>query len=122
MNHVQRNRRVLASTLIGCVAFAIGLVGCASTGQHAETRALLADEGVIEGASAIVVVDGMGCPMCATSVERAFRSMPGVLSSRIDLEEGEVTVMLTGSPRVTRGQLAKAVHDAGFSVRDVRVP
>lgn len=105
---------------------ALWLGACASTQATADgaptQRELIEDATPVEGTSAVLLVDGLGCPMCATNVDRQFRNMPGVLSSTVDLEAGEVTVMLTGQPRLTRGQLARAVYDAGFTVRGLRTP
>lgn len=129
MKHSGRRRSasvVVAASVVMSGAMLLG--ACASAPVGAEgtggvtQRELIEDTTPVEGVSAVLLVDGLGCPMCATNVDRQFRNMAGVLSSSVDLEAGEVTVMLTGQPRVTRGQLASAVYDAGFTVRGVRTP
>ena len=62
----------------------------------------------------ILLVEGMSCNGCATSVERALRSLDAVAEVNVDLASGRVTVDLAGD--ATAEQLAQAVRTAGFEV------
>lgn len=55
-------------------------------------------------------VGGMMCGHCASSVERALKSIPGVESVVIDLAAGTVTVI----GEVSAETVAEAVENIGF--------
>ena len=59
-------------------------------------------------------VNGLGCPLCAESLNAVMGRLDGVESVRLDLDRG-VVIMDIGKPSPTRGQVAKAIDDAGFT-------
>jgi copper chaperone CopZ len=54
----------------------------------------------------------MSCNHCKNTVEKAVRSVSGVESVEVSLEQGQVVV--TGSAH--RDQLIKAIEEAGYDV------
>ena len=59
-------------------------------------------------------VNGLSCPLCAESLNAVMGRLDGVQSVRLDLDRG-VVIMDIGKPSPTRGQVAKAIDDAGFT-------
>lgn len=67
----------------------------------------------------IVTVEGMHCPHCQASVEKALSAVEGVTSAKVDLKKKTATVAL--SQEVADDVLMKAVADAGFEPVSVAV-
>jgi copper chaperone CopZ len=66
-------------------------------------------------------IDGMTCSMCTRSVEMSVRQLDFVDSVVMSLEETKGRIYLkSGSPTDLK-KIAKAVVDAGFSVRFVQI-
>jgi len=63
-------------------------------------------------AQTVLKVEGMSCNHCKMAVEKALRNISGVESVQVDLAQKEVVV----SGSADRGQLAKAVEEAGYTV------
>lgn len=57
-------------------------------------------------------IEGMTCGHCKAAVEKALKAVPGVANAAVDLAKKEAVV--TGS--ANRGELVKAVEDAGYSI------
>jgi copper chaperone CopZ len=104
--------------------------GCATTGSSGgggdshgasvkgtTAASLLNDTTVVKGTSSTMLVWGMSCPLCAKNVDIELRRIKGVATVEADLGEGFVYVTLDGSAPVTRGQLARAVNDSGFTIK-----
>lgn len=113
-----------------CAASVLFLGGCATTGSTSGTgdshgsgskggtsNSLLTDTTVVKGTSTTMLVHGMSCPLCAKNVDIELRRIKGVSMVEADLGEGFVYVTLDGSAPVTRGQLARAVNDSGFTIK-----
>lgn len=81
-----------------------------------EDRALAASKEPITADSAILWVNGLGCPQCATNIDLQLERVIGVKSTNVDLSNGKVTVGLAGNNRPSPARLGKAVHDAGFTL------
>lgn len=87
-----------------------------------EHRATAADlefvksESPLAGASAVLWVNGLGCPLCATNVDKQLERVPGVSSVAVDMSSGKVTIGLEGDTRPSPARLAHAVEDAGFTL------
>lgn len=107
-----------------------GLGGCATTGSSggggdahgsgnkgSTDNSILSDTTVVKGTSTTMLVYGMSCPLCAKNVDIELRRIKGVSFVTADLGEGHVVVTLDGSAPVTRGQLARAVNDSGFTIK-----
>ncbi|MGD9688936.1 MAG: heavy-metal-associated domain-containing protein [Phycisphaerales bacterium] len=58
-------------------------------------------------------VDGMGCPLCVTNVDKQLLRLKGVKNVQVDLGAGTVEVALAGPDRPTPHRLSEAVTDAG---------
>jgi len=109
------------------------LAGCASTPGsggdaeateenavvHQPTEADLAavkSREAIATDSAVLYVNGLGCPLCATNVDRQLLRLRGVKTAVVDLSSGTVTIGLTGEKRPSPATLSAAVEDAGFTL------
>jgi len=68
-----------------------------------------------------VGVNGMTCSMCTRSVEMSISRLDFVDSVSMSLEETEGRVFLKSEAVIDFKKIAKAVVDAGFSVRFIRV-
>jgi copper chaperone CopZ len=62
-------------------------------------------------------VDGLTCSMCTRSVEMAIKKLAFVEIVKMDLTQTQGTITFKAGQNVNFKQLAKAVKDAGFSVR-----
>lgn len=60
----------------------------------------------------LLKVKNMSCNHCKNTVEKAVKSVGGVESVEVNLEQGQVVV--TGSAH--RDQLIKAIEEAGYDV------
>ena len=60
----------------------------------------------------LLKVKNMSCNHCKNTVEKAVKSVSGVESVEVSLEQGHVVV--TGSAH--RDQLIKAIEEAGYDV------
>ena len=72
--------------------------------------------------TAIVWVNGMGCPLCATNVDQQLRRVPGVTSVAINLGTGMVTVGVDAAQPPAESALAQAVRDSGFTLVGIQMP
>jgi len=68
------------------------------------------------GEMKIMHIAGMSCGHCKASVEKALNALPGV-RAEVDLANGQASI--TSDGRIPDAQLAQAVTDAGFEVRDI---
>lgn len=105
-----------------------GAAGCASSGDrprenyvyHNVTPADLefaASRDPLKGTSATLYVNGMGCPLCATALDRQLERVPGVTGISIDLSVGIVLVSLDPKGRrPSPHEIGEAVKDAGFTL------
>jgi copper chaperone CopZ len=123
-------RWVLAFGLVACGAIALG--GCASGGaaggaaameenaivhqvSEADVQATHSNE-PMTGKGAILWVNGLGCPQCASNVDLQLARMPGLAVVRPDLSTGKVEVTFVGSRRPSPQQFSDAIADAGFTL------
>lgn len=84
------------------------LFGLASFTIHAQfTRASLG-------------INGLTCSQCSRSVEMQLRKLSFVKDVIMDLEQTQGTVIFGENKKVNIEAIAKAVRDAGFSVRFVK--
>lgn len=67
--------------------------------------------------SAVLYVNGMGCPLCATNINMQLERVPGVSTVAVDLGVGKVTLgLLPGAKHPSPHTLGEAVEDAGFTL------
>lgn len=64
---------------------------------------------------AVLNVEGMTCEGCATVVEKAIRSVPGVLAIEVDYQEGQAVVGTEPCCPVPREGILAALEEAGYT-------
>jgi copper chaperone CopZ len=67
--------------------------------------------------SAKVGINGLTCSQCSRSVEMQLRKLSFVKNVNMDLESTEGTLQFKEGSNIDFSEIAKAVKDAGFSVR-----
>ena len=102
--------------LIVSVAF---LAGCAST-PDARVASGTPKIRLSSLRSVVLTVHGLSCPLCSNNLDGQLRRIEGVEEATIDLKTGAVTVRLAQSHSVSRSDLAKAVENAGFTLKEIR--
>jgi copper chaperone CopZ len=90
--------------------------GCGST-QVRET----VEGDLVSGSGAVLSVEGLGCPMCAESIDVLLKDVAGVSGSRVNLDTGTVDVSFAQGASVSRRALASAVTDGGFTLRGIEI-
>ncbi len=111
------------------VPFAIslfGILGCQSAQKMEENvinhevtveeRRAASSTTPIEASSVVLYVNGMGCPLCASNIDRQLKMVGGVARVGVDLSIGRVEVQLKDSGRPSPYMLGEAVRDAGFTL------
>jgi copper chaperone CopZ len=120
-----------ACAVVGLLAFALSVAGCASSSEGvapntpgAGQSARGEDHRPIEGDSATLVVRGLSCPKCANNVNLQLEKVAGVGETHIDMGTGEVRVRFDrlAMQRPSRAALAQAIADAGFTLVEIRTP
>lgn len=70
---------------------------------------------------ATLYVNGMGCPLCATNIDKQLERIAGVAWMYIDLGHGVVQMKLSDQgARPSPKALAESVTDAGFSLIKIK--
>jgi copper chaperone CopZ len=135
--------RTCTPLLVAALAAALAsLQGCASTNvgasgqadQQSAQKATAAEENAIvhqvtqadqdathstqamQGRGAILWVNGLGCPQCASNVDLQLKRMRGLSIIRPDLSTGKVEVSFVGSRRPSPQDFSNAIADAGFTL------
>lgn len=71
----------------------------------------------IAGDSAVLYVNGLGCPLCASNIGRQLERVKGVDTVNVDLSDGKVDLRFRpGGERPSPAALGEAVEDAGFTL------
>lgn len=71
----------------------------------------------IAGDSAVLYVNGLGCPLCASNIGRQLERIQGVDTVKVDLSDGKVDLRFKpGGERPSPAALGEAVEDAGFTL------
>lgn len=117
-------KETLATLASALLAASLVLGGCAAGGGAADDSVAAArtDDTPVQGREAILTVYGMSCPLCANNVDKSLLEVPGVTAVDVDMSTGRARVTLDGKTPVTRGQLARAVDNSGFTLRSVQAP
>jgi copper chaperone CopZ len=110
------------------------LAGCAATGGGGSVKsdseegfvhapadaahaAMLASDEPLTTPSAVLFVNGLGCPQCATNIDLQLLRLRGVDEAKVDLSNGTVVLGLKASgTRPSPRRLVRAVEDAGFTL------
>jgi copper chaperone CopZ len=66
-------------------------------------------------------INGLTCSMCSRSVEMALKKLDFIEGIKMDLKQTQATITFKSNQPINFKKLAKAVKDAGFSVRLLRV-
>ena len=117
------------------VALAISLVaGCTGNGGDAAGSSDMAEHAVnhptteadlattrgkhsIASDNATLWVNGLGCPLCASNIDKQLIRVSGVSKVNVDLSDGRVDLAFkSGSTHPSPARLADAVADAGFTL------
>ncbi|HYM68372.1 MAG TPA: cation transporter [bacterium] len=67
----------------------------------------------VRASHAVIGVDNIGCPSCATRIEDALRGVGGVLDAAVDLPTRRAIVSYLPG-HVTQRDLAQAIREAGY--------
>jgi len=62
-------------------------------------------------------VDGLACPFCAYGIEKKLSSIDGVLDIKVDIEKGQVIVVMEDGSTLSETLADEMVSKAGFSLR-----
>ena len=114
----------------------LSLIGCASNSDvtqpgeenainHAvtdEDKALAASNDPLKGDSALLYVNGMGCPLCASNIDLQLVRLKGVSSVNVDLGHGTAFLKFSGPDRPSPHAIGVAVKDAGFTLVKIESP
>jgi copper chaperone CopZ len=99
--------------------------GCQSTspqvGRTADTQTV---ETATAGAAplAILHVEGMSCPLCASNIDKQLLDVRGVEDVVVNLGTGEVRATLSSERPPTREQLTTAIVRSGFTLSRLEMP
>lgn len=86
-----------------------------------EDRAFAESKQAIAADTAVLWVNGLGCPQCASNIDLQLERVRGVKSVNVDLSNGKVTVGLGGTDRPSPSRLGHAVADAGFTLVKIEI-
>lgn len=87
-----------------------------------ESSAAPASTPAIDGRTALIWVNGMGCPLCANNVDSQLKKVPGVEDVKINLGTGIVNVRLSSCGPSTQAQLEQAIDRTGFTLVRIQMP
>jgi copper chaperone CopZ len=65
----------------------------------------------------VLQLKGMTCEGCASIVEKALRSVPGVSAATVDYEKAEAVVFVPMGQDVPRGAILQAVREEGYEAQ-----
>jgi copper chaperone CopZ len=65
---------------------------------------------------AVLAVEGMDCPACASSLESKLKAMPGVSKAHVSYETGKAEVEFD-SAKIALTQIENAIQETGFRFR-----
>jgi len=64
-------------------------------------------------------VDGMTCPFCAATSEKALKAIPGVKSVSTNLKKGVITVCAAPSVKLSSANMKSMFAKKGFTFRSM---
>jgi len=117
---------------LACVLLPLTLLlaSCASTGSKQvqyeqnpinhtvtdEDRAATKSKTAITTDGALLWVNGLGCPLCASNIDHQLKRVRGVKAISVDLGVGVVKLNLIQGRQPSPYTLGEAVEDAGFTL------
>lgn len=111
------------------------IAGCGSGGSHGggseeiavvhsatpEETAEIKSTAAITGDRATLYVNGLGCPLCASGVDKQLERLDGVKTVKVDLSTGTVILGFEpGAKHPSPDRIAEAVEDAGFTLVKIK--
>jgi copper chaperone CopZ len=93
--------------------------GCATTDQTV-AKSQASGVNLTTQREVVLTAYGLSCPLCANNLDAQLAKVGGVEDASIDLSTGTVVVRLQEGHSVTHEQLAGAVDDAGFTLKDIQ--
>ncbi len=112
--------RMQYKTLIVSTAL-LSLLGCETTPSATQDPAPTLAISTVPN-TAILWVNGIGCPGCIPKVEEPMMKLQGVEGVSIALQTGMVTVQLNADNPATREQLEGAIKDGDFTLTKIEMP
>jgi copper chaperone CopZ len=94
------------------------LAGCA-TPESGDSGLTGSESALTEYREVELTVYGLSCPLCSNNLDGQLRRIQGVDDAAIDLKTGAVAVRLAEGHSVTSGDLARAVKNAGFTLKRI---
>ena len=85
-------------------------------GKSAEEKA----DKIYQGGQIILQVDGLSCPFCAYGLEKKLKSLKGVATLDIKINQGLIFLTLKGNSSLRYSQIRKKVNEAGFTLKEIR--
>jgi len=71
----------------------------------------------MKSGTAVLWVNGLGCPQCATNADLQLKRIRGVSNIRTDLGEGKIYMTIAGGSKNPSPQrFHDAIEDAGFTL------
>jgi copper chaperone CopZ len=121
---------VLGVGALGVLSLAVALGGCAAGNTAGgekmsegvvhqasdDDRARTKSTEPLEWDSALLWVNGLGCPQCSNNVDRQLKRISGVQDVRVDLSAGKVTVKFVPGRRPSAQRLSQAMDNAGVTL------
>lgn len=71
------------------------------------------------GSGAVLWINGLGCPQCATNIDLQLKRVGGMQITPADLSTGKVEVLFVGKKKPSPKQLAEAATEAGFTLMKI---
>lgn len=104
---------------IGAAVVALALpLGCTNT-PPSTTSTTPSHAGQGTDGSAVLLVHGLSCPLCANNIDAQLLKVPGVQAVAADLATGRVEVTFDPTHPPTRGALIAAVDESGFTLVNI---
>ena len=112
---------VIMSLVVSCSSSpeAEELSGCSGVSRTL-TDGLPQNDSTLVNATALSLhIRGMSCPKCVTNAEIQLERLPGVSNASLDLGDGTFRIQVKPGAPVTRGNLARAIWVAGFTLVEI---
>ena len=77
------------------------------------------DSTLITATSLALHIRGMSCPKCVTNAEIQLERLPGVSDAMLDMGDGTFRIKVKPGAPLTRGNLARAIWVAGFTLVEI---
>ena len=77
------------------------------------------DPTLVTATSLALHIRGMSCPKCVTNAEIQLERLPGISGAMLDMGGGTFRIKVKPGAPVTRGNLARAIWVAGFTLVEI---